>query len=93
MLFDNAHGDTDFYFSSDKELLLYCADEWSEKQKLIAALNRLTKQQQMFLYTEVIGFITRYNTAAAMLSDTDMAELLEHENKLQLCKRFQTPKH
>ena len=39
---------------------IYCADEWVEKQKRISALNRLTKQQQMFLYTEVTGFITRY---------------------------------
>lgn len=39
---------------------IYCTDEWAEKQKRVFALNRLTKQQQMILYTEVIGFITRY---------------------------------
>lgn len=57
---------------------IYCADEWAEKQKRIAALNRLTKQQQMFLYTEVIGFITRYleltaafDTIEAVISELD----------------------
>lgn len=57
---------------------IYCADEWTEKQKRIAALNRLTKQQQMFLYTEVIGFITRYlelsaafDTIEAVISELD----------------------
>ena len=32
----------------------------AEKQKRIKVLERLTKAQQMWLYTEVIGFITRY---------------------------------
>ena len=32
---------------------IYYADEWAKKQKRLSALNRLTKQQQMFLYTEV----------------------------------------
>ena len=57
---------------------IYCADEWAVKQKRIAALNRLTKQQQMFLYTEVIGFITRYlelsaafDTIEAVISELD----------------------
>lgn len=40
---------------------IYCADKWAEKQKRILALNRLTKQQHMLLYTKVIGFITRYS--------------------------------
>ena len=31
-----------------------------EKKKRIKVLERLTKEQQMWLYTEVIGFITRY---------------------------------
>lgn len=39
---------------------IYDADILAEKQKRINALNKLTKHQQMFLYTEVIGFITRY---------------------------------
>ena len=37
----------------------YRDEEW-EKEKRIRALERLTKKQQMALYTEVIGFITRY---------------------------------
>ena len=39
---------------------IYCADEEQEKEKRIKALDRLTKKQQMMLYTTVIGFITRY---------------------------------
>lgn len=33
---------------------------WKEKDKRIKALERLTKKQQMYLFTVVIGFITRY---------------------------------
>lgn len=47
-----------------KELLenenIYCADENVEKAKRIKALEKLTKKQQMMLYTEVIGFIMRF---------------------------------
>ena len=57
---------------------IYRADEWAEKQKRIAALNRLTKQQQMLLYTEVTGFITRYlelsaafDTIEAVINELD----------------------
>ncbi len=39
---------------------VYGADIFTEKQKRINALNKLTKQQQMMLYTEVNGFIIRY---------------------------------
>lgn len=39
---------------------IYEYSEWSEKQKRIKALSRATKEQQMRLYTDVIGFITRY---------------------------------
>jgi hypothetical protein len=35
-------------------------DEHREKEKRIKSLERLTKKQQMYLYTTVIGFITRY---------------------------------
>lgn len=57
---------------------IYCADEWAEKRKRLSALNRLTKQQQMFLYTEVTGFITRYlelsaafDTIEAVINELD----------------------
>lgn len=40
-----------------------------EKQKRITALGRLTKQQ-LFLYTEVIGFITRYLELSAAFDIT-----------------------
>ena len=36
---------------------VYGSDIWEEKNKRIKALERLTKKQQMLLYTEVIGFI------------------------------------
>ena len=63
---------------------IYCADEWAEKQKRIAALNRLTKQQQMFLYTEVIGFITRYLelTAAFDTIEAVISELDYHQSAM-----------
>lgn len=57
---------------------IYCADVLVEKQKRVSALSRLTKQQQMFLYTEVTGFITRYlelsaafDTIEAVISELD----------------------
>ena len=63
---------------------IYCADEWAEKQKRIAALNRLTKQQQMFLYTEVIGFITRYLELSAAFETIEavIAELDYHQSAM-----------
>jgi len=39
---------------------IYRADELAEKANRIRALEKLTKEQQMFLYAEVIGFLTRY---------------------------------
>ena len=51
-------------------------------QKRIAALNRLTKQQQMFLYTEVIGFITRYLDLSAAFETIEavITELDYHQS-------------
>lgn len=56
----------------------YNADLLAEKEKRIAALSRLTKEQQMFLYTEAIGFITRYlelcaafDTITAVVTELD----------------------
>lgn len=61
---------------------IYCADEWGEKQKRISALNRLTKQQQMTLYTEVIGFITRYLELSAAFETIEavITELDYHQS-------------
>lgn len=39
---------------------IYGNDIWNEKEKRIKALSKLTKEKQMKLYTEVIGFIVRY---------------------------------
>lgn len=64
---------------------IYCADEWTEKQKRISALNRLTKQQQMFLYTEVIGFITRYLELSAAFETIEavITELDYHQSAVK----------
>ena len=63
---------------------IYCADEWAEKQKRISALKRLTKQQQMFLYTEVIGFITRYLELSAAFETIEavITELDYHQSAM-----------
>lgn len=39
---------------------LYLTDEWEEKRKRVKAFERLTKKQQMILWTDVIGFVMRY---------------------------------
>ena len=64
---------------------IYRADEWAEKQKRIAALNRLTKQQQMLLYTEVTGFITRYLELSAAFETIEavIAELDYHQTAMK----------
>ncbi len=64
---------------------IYCADEWAEKQKRIAALNRLTKQQQMLLYTEVIGFITQYLELSAAFETIEavITELDYHQSAVK----------
>ena len=64
---------------------LYHADEWAEKQKRISALNKLTKQQQMLLYTEVIGFITRYLELSAAFDTIEavISELDYHQSALK----------
>lgn len=64
---------------------IYCADEWAEKQKRISALNRLTKQQQMFLYTEVIGLITRYLELSAAFETIEavITELDYHQSAIK----------
>ena len=51
--------DTDMTVLLENEEI-YCSDEAKEKQKRINAFEKLTKKQQVFLFTEVIGFITRY---------------------------------
>lgn len=52
--------DTDMVSLLEGEGNFNYTDEEREKEKRIRALERLTKKQQMALYTEVIGFITRY---------------------------------
>lgn len=56
----------------------YNPDIFEEKQKRINTLKRLTKEQRLFLYTEVIGFITRYleltaafDTITAVITELD----------------------
>ncbi len=64
---------------------IYGAEEWAEKQKRISALNRLTKRQQMLLYTEVIGFITRYLELSAAFDTIEavIGELDYHQSAVK----------
>lgn len=69
---------------------IYGADIYLEKQKRIAALNRLTKQQQMYLYTEVVGFLTRYlelsaafETIKAVINELDYHQAVMNGRKQQ----------
>ncbi len=52
--------DTDMPALLESEDNWIWTDEQKEKEKRIKSLERLTKKQQMFIFTEVIGFITRY---------------------------------
>ena len=71
---------------------IYCADLYEEKQKRITALNRLTKQQQMLLYTVVLGFITWYlelsaafDTIEAVITELDYHQsAIAHKNGVTL---------
>ena len=71
---------------------LYNADLLAEKSKRITALSRLTKEQQMFLYTEVIGFIIRYlelsaafHTITAVINELDYHQAFAiKDNKIVL---------
>ena len=69
---------------------IYGTDIYMEKQKRITALNRLTKQQQMYLYTEVVGFITRYlelsaafETIKAVINELDYHQAVMNGRKQQ----------
>lgn len=64
---------------------IYGADILVEKQKRITALTRLTKQQ-LFLYTEVIGLITRYLELSAAF-DTIKAVINELDYHQSVLKR------
>lgn len=58
-----------------------------EKQKRIKTMERLTKAQQMWLYTEVIGFITRYlELRAAYETITAVIRELEYHQSFTISK-------
>ena len=66
---------------------IYGSDIWEEKNKRIKALERLTKKQQMFLYTEVIGFIFRYQElVAAFETITAVIRELEYHQSFVIGK-------
>lgn len=66
---------------------IYGSDIWGEKNKRIKALERLTKKQQMILYTEVIGFITRYlELTAAFEAITAVIRELEYHQSFVIRK-------
>ncbi len=58
-----------------------------EKKKRIKVMGRLTKDQQMWLYTEVIGFITRYlELRAAYETITAVIRELEYHQSFVIGK-------
>lgn len=62
-------------------------DALEEKRKRIRMLERLTKKQQMQLYTEVIGFIERYNDLmAAFETITAVIRELEYHQSFAASK-------
>ena len=66
---------------------IYGSDIGEEKKKRIKALERLTKKQQMFLYTEVIGFIFRYQElVAAFETITAVIRELEYHQSFVIGK-------
>lgn len=69
------------YFFGDHEECM------REKEKRIKSLERLTKKQQMSLYTEVIGFITRYSDLmAAFEAITATIRELEYHQSFKITK-------
>lgn len=84
--------DTDMAELLERENI-YLADELKEKQKRINALNRLTKKQQMLLYTEVIGFITRYLELSAAFDTIQSVidELDYHQAAVAREEKFTLP--
>lgn len=62
-------------------------DAIREKEKRLKSLERLTKKQQMALYTEVIGFITRYSDLmAAFETITAVIRELEYHQSFMITK-------
>ncbi|MCX4292236.1 MAG: hypothetical protein OSJ36_10655 [Odoribacter sp.] len=62
-------------------------DAIREKEKRLKSLERLTKKQQMALYTEVIGFITRYSDLmAAFEIITAVIRELEYHQSFMITK-------
>lgn len=71
--------DTDMETLIDNENPDFYGDYEREKEKRIRSLERLTKKQQMILYTEVIGFIERYmDLMAAFETITAVIRELEY---------------
>lgn len=66
---------------------IYRADEEAEKAKRLKVLGRLTKEQQLWLYTEVIGFVTRYlELRAAHETITAVIRELEYHQSFTISK-------
>lgn len=74
----------DYYSDQIRELCVLASDMWQELQSLKSALwYRLPDRKIEFCAEDTCSqtAIVWFNTAAAMLSDTDMVELLENENR------------
>ena len=79
--------DTDMVALMDGENPMFYGDYEREKEKRIKSLERLTKKQQMALYTEVIGFITRYaDLRAAFETITAVIRELEYHQSFVMSK-------
>lgn len=76
--------DVDMVTLIDNENPMFCGDYDTEKEKRIKSLERLTKKQQMQLYTEVVGFLLRVNelVAAFEVITSTIRELEYHQSFL-----------
>lgn len=78
--------DTDMNILLENENI-FLSDENAEKAKRIKALERLTKRQQMFLYTEVLGFIMRFlQLKAAFQVITSTIDELDYHQSFSINK-------
>lgn len=79
--------DTDMVELINGENPMFYGDYDEEKEKRIRSLERLTKKQQMQLYTEVIGFITRYSDLmSAFETITAVIRELEYHQSFVIAK-------
>ncbi|WP_285823935.1 hypothetical protein [Schaedlerella arabinosiphila] len=86
--------DTDMVALIDNEDPNFYGDYEQEKEKRIKSLERLTKRQQMILYTEVVGFIARYTDLMAAFETITavIRELEYHQSFVKTKESIVAPK-